>query len=37
LTIVPPKELSEIERESYEKIRDNRRSDPRSHLAGIKL
>ncbi len=37
LTIVPPKELSEIERESYEKIRDNRRSDPRSHLKGVKL
>ncbi len=37
LTIVPPKELNAIERESYEKIRDNRSYDPRSNLKGIKL
>lgn len=37
LTIVSPKELNAIERESYEKIRDHRSSDPRSNLKGIKL
>ena len=37
LLIVPPKELNAIERESYEKIRDNRSYEPRSNLKGIKL
>ena len=37
LQIVPPKELSAIERESYEQIRDHRSYDPRSNLKGIKL
>ncbi|MEX0269971.1 DnaJ C-terminal domain-containing protein [Leptolyngbyaceae cyanobacterium UHCC 1019] len=37
VVITPPKELSEIEREYYEKIRDNRTHDPRSHLKDIQL
>jgi len=32
ITIAPPKELSAIEREAYEKIRDNRSYDPRSAI-----
>jgi curved DNA-binding protein len=35
--IVPPKELSSIEREYYEKIRDQRSFDPRSHLKSMTL
>jgi curved DNA-binding protein len=37
ITIAPPKELSAIEREAYEKIRDNRSYDPRSAIKTIKL
>jgi curved DNA-binding protein len=37
VVIVPPTHLSPLERESYEKIRANRSSDPRSHLSQIKL
>lgn len=37
LVVVPPKELSSIEREYYEKIRENRSFDPRSDLQQIKL
>ncbi|MBM0741986.1 DnaJ domain-containing protein [Phormidium sp. CLA17] len=37
VVITPPKELSEIEREYYEKIRDHRTSNPRSHLKDIRL
>lgn len=37
ITIVPPKELSSIERELYEKIRDNRSVDPRSNLKNVRL
>lgn len=37
ITIVPPKELSALEREYYEKIRDNRSYDPRSALKGMRL
>lgn len=37
VVITPPKEFSEIEREYYEKIRDNRTDDPRSHLKDIRL
>lgn len=37
ITIAPPKELSAIEREAYEKIRDNRSYDPRSTLKLTKL
>lgn len=35
--IVPPKELSALEREAYEKIRDHRSFNPRSHLQQVKL
>jgi curved DNA-binding protein len=35
--IAPPKEISAVERECYEKIRANRTIDPRSHLKGIQL
>jgi curved DNA-binding protein len=35
--IVPPANLSSVERELYEKLRDNRSSDPRSHLKQIRL
>ncbi|GAB4457880.1 MAG: DnaJ C-terminal domain-containing protein [Elainellaceae cyanobacterium] len=37
LVIVPPKDLSPVEREYYEKIRDSRTFDPRSGLKQIKL
>ncbi|MBD2100305.1 DnaJ C-terminal domain-containing protein [Leptolyngbya sp. FACHB-261] len=37
LQIVPPKELSPLERECYEKIRSNRSFDPRAQLKDIKL
>jgi len=37
VVITPPKELSEIEREYYEKIRDNRTNNPRSHLKDMRL
>ncbi len=37
VVITPPKELSEIEREYYEKIRDSRTDDPRSHLKDVRL
>ena len=33
--IVPPKVLSDIERECYEKIAANRSSNPRSHLESL--
>lgn len=37
IVIVPPRELSAIEREAYEKIRDQRSFDPRSHLKNVQL
>ncbi|MEL7038572.1 MAG: DnaJ C-terminal domain-containing protein [Cyanobacteria bacterium J06592_8] len=37
LVVVPPKNLSSIERDYYEKIRANRSFDPRSDLQQIKL
>ncbi len=37
LTIMPPKNLSPIERDYYEKIRDSRSYDPRSNLQQVKL
>jgi curved DNA-binding protein len=37
ISIVPPKDLSPTEREYYEKIRDNRTTNPRSNLQGIRL
>lgn len=37
IAIVPPKELSAIEREYYEKIRSSRSFDPRSHLQQVRL
>ncbi|HTL89008.1 MAG TPA: DnaJ C-terminal domain-containing protein, partial [Leptolyngbya sp.] len=37
LTIAPPKEMSAIEREAYEKIRDNRSYDPRSTIKTTRL
>ena len=37
LTIVPPKDLSEIEKEAYETLKANRSSDPRSNLKSVKL
>ncbi len=37
ITIVPPKELSAVEREYYEKIRDDRSYDPRANLKGVQL
>lgn len=37
LQIVSPKEISEIEREYYEKIRANSSFDPRAHLEEVKL
>jgi curved DNA-binding protein len=37
VVIVPPKELSDLERDYYEKIRDNRTSNPRSHLKDMRL
>jgi len=37
VVIVPPKELSAIEREYYEKIRANRSYDPRSQLKNVRL
>jgi curved DNA-binding protein len=37
IAIVPPKELSAIEREHYEKIRNDRSYDPRASLKGVQL
>lgn len=37
LSIVPPKSLSQTERECYEKIRDNRSENPRRDLQGTRL
>jgi curved DNA-binding protein len=37
ISIVAPKDLSPVEREYYEKIRDSRTSNPRSNLQGMKL
>lgn len=37
IAIVPPKDLSSVEREAYEKIRANRSFNPRSHLPQIRL
>ena len=37
LTIVPPKSLSDTEREYYQKIRDSRSVDPRKEIQNIKL
>jgi len=37
VAIAPPKELSAIERECYEKIRANRSIDPRSALKQVRL
>ncbi|GAB4136875.1 MAG: DnaJ C-terminal domain-containing protein [Cyanobacteria bacterium J069] len=37
VVIVPPKDLSPLEREYYEKIRDSRTFDPRSGLKQIRL
>lgn len=37
LQIVPPRDLSPIERESYEKIQANSSFDPRAHLNEVKL
>jgi len=35
--IVPPTDLTEVERELYEKVRENRTFDPRSQLKSVKL
>ena len=37
IAIVPPKDLSSVEREAYEKIRASRSFNPRSHLPQIRL
>lgn len=37
VVITPPKDLTATERELYEKIRDNRSANPRSHLKDIRL
>jgi curved DNA-binding protein len=37
LVIVPPAQISQTEREYYEKIRDSRSFDPRSHLRQVSL
>lgn len=37
LIITPPKDLSKIEREAYETLRDNRSTDVRSALKSVKL
>ena len=37
VVISPPKDLTSQERDLYEKIRDQRSYDPRSHLPGIHL
>lgn len=37
VAIVPPKSPNAIEKECYEKIRDNRSYDPRSHLKQVSL
>ena len=37
LTIVPPKDLSAIEKEAYETLKANRSHDPRSNLKSVKL
>lgn len=37
VVIIPPKELSLVERELYEKLRSSRTFDPRSHLQSMSL
>ncbi|NEQ17776.1 MAG: J domain-containing protein, partial [Moorea sp. SIO3E2] len=37
ITIVTPKNLTNQEREYYEKIRESRRFNPRSHLSQVRL
>jgi curved DNA-binding protein len=37
VTITPPKEISAIEREYYEKIKAQRTFQPRSHLKNMQL
>lgn len=37
IIITPPKDLTALERELYEKIRDNRSFNPRSHLKNVQL
>ncbi len=37
VVIVPPQDLSPIERDYYEKIRANRSTDPREHLQQVRL
>lgn len=37
IVITPPKDITAIERELYEKIRDNRSFNPRAHLKDMKL
>lgn len=37
IVIAPPKELSDLEREYYEKLRANRSYDPRSNLKSVRL
>jgi curved DNA-binding protein len=37
IAIAPPKDLSPIERECYEKLKANRSFDPRSHLRSMQL
>jgi len=37
IAIVPPKEISTVERECYEKIKANRTFNPRSHLNQVLL
>lgn len=37
VVIVPPKDLSSVEREYYEKLRAARSGDPRSHLKNIQI
>ncbi len=37
LTIVPPKDLSAIEKEAYETLKANRSHDPRSNLRSVRL
>ncbi|MEB3212818.1 MAG: DnaJ C-terminal domain-containing protein [Leptolyngbyaceae bacterium] len=37
IVITPPKQLTDLEREYYEKIRAQRSDDPRQHLKNVKL
>ena len=37
VVIIPPTDLTEVERELYEKVRTNRTFDPRSQLKSVKL